>query len=163
MQYLMYVIIVDRRLDWLLYYCCCSFFPGRKESMNIKRLLRIAINTFLKLSVLWGKTCVPNYPQPIFRWRHTCTCTHRSNWFVRVVSYSEVRRKQYEKRIFKPQFWVCYCRHRHLPKPIFKAAALRRTVMDAERRKEERRKAHSAPGSISTAPLRRRRIIKEVE
>ncbi|CAK9316174.1 unnamed protein product [Citrullus colocynthis] len=54
-------------------------------------------------------------------------------------------------------------RHRHLPKPIFKAAALRRTIMDAERRKEERRKAHSAPGSISTVPLRRRRIIKEVE
>ncbi|TYK21623.1 DDB1- and CUL4-associated factor 13 [Cucumis melo var. makuwa] len=45
-------------------------------------------------------------------------------------------------------------RHRHLPKPIFKAAALRRTIMDAERRKEERRKAHSTPGSISTVPLR---------
>ncbi|EXB86492.1 DDB1- and CUL4-associated factor 13 [Morus notabilis] len=54
-------------------------------------------------------------------------------------------------------------RHRHLPKPIFKAAALRRTVMEAVRRKEERRKAHSAPGSVTTKPLRKRRIIKVEE
>lgn len=54
-------------------------------------------------------------------------------------------------------------RHRHLPKPIFKAAALRRTMIEAERRKEERRKAHSAPGSITTKPLRKRRIIKVEE
>uniref|UniRef100_A0A7N0TIW4 Sof1-like protein domain-containing protein n=1 Tax=Kalanchoe fedtschenkoi TaxID=63787 RepID=A0A7N0TIW4_KALFE len=54
-------------------------------------------------------------------------------------------------------------RHRHLPKPIFKAAALRRTMEDASKRKEERRKAHSAPGSITTRPLRRRKIIKEIE
>lgn len=54
-------------------------------------------------------------------------------------------------------------RHRHLPKPIFKATALRRTIMDAEKRKEERRKAHSAPGSITTKPLRKKRIIKVEE
>ncbi|KAJ0112782.1 hypothetical protein Patl1_02324 [Pistacia atlantica] len=54
-------------------------------------------------------------------------------------------------------------RHRHLPKPIYKAAALRRTMIEAERRKAERRKAHSAPGSIVTEPLRKKRIIKEVE
>ncbi|KAH9792276.1 DDB1- and CUL4-associated factor 13 [Citrus sinensis] len=54
-------------------------------------------------------------------------------------------------------------RHRHLPKPIYKAASLRRTMMEAERRKAERRKAHSAPGSIVTEPVRKRRIIKEVE
>lgn len=54
-------------------------------------------------------------------------------------------------------------RHRHLPKPIFKAAALRRTMIEAERRKEERRKAHSAPGSLTTKPLRKRRIIKVEE
>lgn len=56
-----------------------------------------------------------------------------------------------------------FLRHRHLPKPIFKAAALRRTIIEAERRKEERRKAHSAPGTITSEPLRKRRIIKEVE
>ncbi|CAM8937932.1 unnamed protein product [Rhodiola kirilowii] len=54
-------------------------------------------------------------------------------------------------------------RHRHLPKPIYKAAALRRTMEAASKRKEERRKAHSAPGSITTTPLRRRKIIKEIE
>ncbi|KAK1405290.1 Sof1 domain-containing protein [Heracleum sosnowskyi] len=30
-------------------------------------------------------------------------------------------------------------RHRHLPKPIYKASALRRTMQDAEKRKEDRR------------------------
>ncbi|XP_044501362.1 DDB1- and CUL4-associated factor 13-like isoform X2 [Mangifera indica] len=54
-------------------------------------------------------------------------------------------------------------RHRHLPKPIYKAAALRRTMIEAERRKAERRKAHSAPGSIVNEQLRKKRIIKEVE
>ncbi|KAF3434279.1 hypothetical protein FNV43_RR25382 [Rhamnella rubrinervis] len=54
-------------------------------------------------------------------------------------------------------------RHRHLPKPIFKAAALRRTVYETQKRKEERRKAHSAPGSIITQPLRKRRILKADE
>ncbi|XP_062153694.1 uncharacterized protein LOC133861890 [Alnus glutinosa] len=54
-------------------------------------------------------------------------------------------------------------RHRHLPLPIYKAAALRRTMIEAARKKEERRKAHSAPGSISSRPLRKQRIIKEVE
>ncbi|KAI9114700.1 hypothetical protein K1719_014398 [Acacia pycnantha] len=54
-------------------------------------------------------------------------------------------------------------RHRHLPKPIFKATSLMRVMADARKRKDERRKAHSAPGSIKTKPLRTRRIIKEVE
>ncbi|WRX13755.1 WD40 repeat - like 10 [Theobroma cacao] len=54
-------------------------------------------------------------------------------------------------------------RHRHLPKPIYKAANLRRTMIEAERRKEQRRKAHSAPGSVVTESIRKRRIIKEVE
>ncbi|KAE9584675.1 hypothetical protein Lal_00023530 [Lupinus albus] len=54
-------------------------------------------------------------------------------------------------------------RHRHLPKPIFKASALMRVMSDAKKRKDDRRKAHSAPGSITTQPLRKRRIIKQVE
>ncbi|XP_072966176.1 uncharacterized protein [Typha angustifolia] len=54
-------------------------------------------------------------------------------------------------------------RHRHLPKPIYKASALRRTIIEADRRKEERRRAHSAPGSLPVQPFRKRRIIKEVE
>ncbi|CAL1356819.1 unnamed protein product [Linum trigynum] len=54
-------------------------------------------------------------------------------------------------------------RHRHLPRPIYKAKELRCTVIDAEKKKEERRKAHSTPGSIVTESVRKRRIIREVE
>ncbi|KAF6134556.1 hypothetical protein GIB67_022296 [Kingdonia uniflora] len=55
-------------------------------------------------------------------------------------------------------------RHRHVPKSIFKASALRRTtVNDTERKKEERRRAHSAPGSMKPVPMRKKRIIQEVE
>ncbi|XP_042441883.1 DDB1- and CUL4-associated factor 13 [Zingiber officinale] len=54
-------------------------------------------------------------------------------------------------------------RHRHLPKPVYKAAALRRTMIEAENKKDERRRAHSAPGSIPVQPFRKRRIIKELE
>ncbi|WCJ30839.1 DDB1- and CUL4-associated factor 13 [Euphorbia peplus] len=54
-------------------------------------------------------------------------------------------------------------RHRHLPKPIYVASKLRRMVTDAEKKKEDRRRAHSAAGSIVTKPLRQRRIIKEEE
>ncbi|KAJ3687894.1 hypothetical protein LUZ61_017058 [Rhynchospora tenuis] len=52
-------------------------------------------------------------------------------------------------------------KHRHLPKPVYKAAILRRTVTEAENRKEQRRQAHSAPGSSSRKPFRKRRIVKE--
>ncbi|KAL4199710.1 hypothetical protein AMTRI_Chr03g52570 [Amborella trichopoda] len=54
-------------------------------------------------------------------------------------------------------------RHRHLPKPIYKAASLRRTMADAEKKKEERKRAHSAPGTVVTVPLRKRRIVSEIE
>ncbi|KAG5553534.1 hypothetical protein RHGRI_011410 [Rhododendron griersonianum] len=54
-------------------------------------------------------------------------------------------------------------RHRHLLKPIFKASALRRIMIDAERKKDERRRAHSAPGSIPRESIRKKRIIKEIE
>ncbi|PRQ24028.1 putative transcription factor WD40-like family [Rosa chinensis] len=54
-------------------------------------------------------------------------------------------------------------RHRHLPKPIYKATGLRRTMIEAERRREEKRKAHSAPGSITSKPLRQRRIVRVEE
>ncbi|XP_078163398.1 WD repeat and SOF domain-containing protein 1 [Carex rostrata] len=52
-------------------------------------------------------------------------------------------------------------KHRHLPKPVYKAAIMRRAVTAADNRKEERRQAHSAPGSSSRKPFRKRRIIKE--
>ncbi|XP_047307631.1 DDB1- and CUL4-associated factor 13 [Impatiens glandulifera] len=54
-------------------------------------------------------------------------------------------------------------RHRHLPKPIYKASALRRMMSDAQRKKDDRRRAHSAPGTVVNKPLRKRRIVKELE
>ncbi|KVI07632.1 Quinonprotein alcohol dehydrogenase-like-superfamily [Cynara cardunculus var. scolymus] len=55
-------------------------------------------------------------------------------------------------------------RHRHLPKPIYKAGLLRRTMADAEKRKEDRRRAHSAPGSLMPRKsVRKNRIIQEIE
>ncbi|CAN0877923.1 Nuclear pore complex protein NUP107 [Linum grandiflorum] len=54
-------------------------------------------------------------------------------------------------------------RHRHKPKSVLKAMELHRTVRDAEKQKRDRRKAHSAPGSIVTKPLRQAKIIKQVE
>jgi WD repeat and SOF domain-containing protein 1 len=54
-------------------------------------------------------------------------------------------------------------RHRHLPRPIFKAAKLMHIMADSRKRKQERVKAHSAPGSVTTKPLRTKKIIKEVE
>ncbi|XP_071701528.1 uncharacterized protein [Rutidosis leptorrhynchoides] len=54
-------------------------------------------------------------------------------------------------------------RHRHLPKPIFKTTLLRRTMADAEKRKEDRRRAHSAPGSMPKKSVRKSRIIQQIE
>lgn len=54
-------------------------------------------------------------------------------------------------------------RHRHIPRPIYKAGLLRRTMADAEKRKEDRRRAHSAAGSIPRKSIRKNRIIQEME
>ncbi|PQP93178.1 DDB1- and CUL4-associated factor 13-like isoform X1 [Prunus yedoensis var. nudiflora] len=51
-------------------------------------------------------------------------------------------------------------RHRHLPKPVYKAAATLREMTESRRKKHEKRKAHSTPGSIIEEPLRKRKIIK---
>eukprot|EP00955_Chlamydomonas_euryale_P105215 365622-Chlamydomonas_euryale.AAC.10 len=54
-------------------------------------------------------------------------------------------------------------RHRHLPKPIYKAAKARRIVVDADKRKLSRRVAHSKPGSVEVKPERKKKIIAELE
>lgn len=54
-------------------------------------------------------------------------------------------------------------RHRHLPKPIYKAARLRREMMESRRRKEDNVRAHSAPGRMPKQSVRKMRIIQEVE
>jgi WD repeat and SOF domain-containing protein 1 len=54
-------------------------------------------------------------------------------------------------------------RHRHLPTPIYKAGKLRRTMMDADKRKERNRVTHSAPGSVVVKPARKKKIVAELE
>ncbi|KAL6570701.1 hypothetical protein OROGR_000251 [Orobanche gracilis] len=54
-------------------------------------------------------------------------------------------------------------RHRHLPRAIYKAASLKRIMADAERKKQSRKRAHSAPGSMPMEPLRKKRIVGEFE
>lgn len=54
-------------------------------------------------------------------------------------------------------------RHRHLPRPVYTAARERRGKIEKASEREENRRAHSAPGSIPRVPLRKRKIIKEVE
>ncbi|CAA6674954.1 unnamed protein product [Spirodela intermedia] len=54
-------------------------------------------------------------------------------------------------------------RHRHLPKPIYKAANLRRTMIEADRTKRREEGPQCPRLSISAQPYRKRRIIREVE
>ncbi|PWA84892.1 nucleotide binding,protein binding protein [Artemisia annua] len=54
-------------------------------------------------------------------------------------------------------------RHRHLPKPIYKAGILRRTMADAAKKKEDRVRAHSTPGSMPRKSVRKNRIVREIE
>lgn len=50
-----------------------------------------------------------------------------------------------------------------MPKPVYTAARERRGKIEKAAETEENRRAHSAPGSIPRIPLRKRKIIKEVE
>jgi WD repeat and SOF domain-containing protein 1 len=54
-------------------------------------------------------------------------------------------------------------RHRHLPKSIYKAKKLRRTMEDAEQRRQRNKIQHSAPGSVDVKPARKKKIIREME
>ena len=54
-------------------------------------------------------------------------------------------------------------RHRHLPTSIYKAKKLRRTMEDADSRRERNRIAHSAPGAVTIKPARKKKIVKELE
>jgi hypothetical protein len=61
------------------------------------------------------------------------------------------------------EYESCLCRHRHVPKAIYKAEKFRQTVTNSDRRKEDRRKRHSAPGSIHNIPARKKKIVQELE
>lgn len=54
-------------------------------------------------------------------------------------------------------------RHKHLPKSIYKTGKLRREVLESERRKEQNRIKHSAPGSIKRKPARVKKIVAQID
>eukprot|EP00882_Tetradesmus_deserticola_P008927 GHRQ01009417.1.p1 GENE.GHRQ01009417.1~~GHRQ01009417.1.p1 ORF type:complete len:450 (+),score=192.11 GHRQ01009417.1:122-1471(+) len=54
-------------------------------------------------------------------------------------------------------------RHRHVPVAIHKASKMRRIVQDSDKRKLQRRIQHSAPGSITVKPERKKKIVAELE
>ncbi|KAH9619889.1 hypothetical protein KSS87_006515 [Heliosperma pusillum] len=54
-------------------------------------------------------------------------------------------------------------RHKHLPRSVYTAQKLKRAMTDSARRKDDRRRAHSGPSVAPKQPLRKRRIIQEIE
>lgn len=55
----------------------------------------------------------------------------------------------------------CKCRSRHIPKPVYKAAQLKRTMLEARRVKEERRRKHSRAGESKPKADRKQTVIVE--
>ena len=57
----------------------------------------------------------------------------------------------------------------HMPQTMLilflscQASKLRRTIIDADARKLKRKIAHSAPGSVTVKPARKKKTIAEVE
>lgn len=54
-------------------------------------------------------------------------------------------------------------RHRHLPKHVYNERKLKRTMLDARKRKEERRRANSKPGSVPIVSEKDKHVIREEE
>ncbi|TFK52971.1 WD40 repeat-like protein [Heliocybe sulcata] len=52
-------------------------------------------------------------------------------------------------------------RSRHVPKPVYKAAELKRTMLDAERVKEERRRKHTRAGASVPKAERKKVVLAE--
>ena len=52
-------------------------------------------------------------------------------------------------------------RTRHLPKPVHKAAQLKRTMLEAQRVKEERRRKHTRAGESKPKAERKKVVIAE--
>ncbi|KAI8968661.1 hypothetical protein BD414DRAFT_395808, partial [Trametes punicea] len=52
-------------------------------------------------------------------------------------------------------------RTRQLPKPVYKAAQLKRTMLEAQRVKEERRRKHSRAGENKPKAERKKVVIAE--
>ena len=54
-------------------------------------------------------------------------------------------------------------RHRHLPQAVYKTARLRRTMTNAEKRKEHNVIAHSTPGSVKPKQARKKKIVRQLD
>jgi len=52
-------------------------------------------------------------------------------------------------------------RSRHLPKPVYKAAQLKRTMLDAKRVKDERRRKHTRAGDSKPKAEKKKVVITE--
>lgn len=53
------------------------------------------------------------------------------------------------------------CSTRHVPKPVYKAAAIKHTMLDARRVKEERRRKHTRAGDSKPKAERKKVVITE--
>jgi WD repeat and SOF domain-containing protein 1 len=53
------------------------------------------------------------------------------------------------------------CRGRHLPKPVYKANQLKRTVLEARRIKEERRRKHTRVGETKPKAEKKAVVVRE--
>jgi len=54
-------------------------------------------------------------------------------------------------------------RHRHVPKPLYKAGAKKRTMQGSVRRKEENERKHSRPGTKQPKSERKKHVVKVEE
>ena len=54
-----------------------------------------------------------------------------------------------------------YTRTRHIPKPVHKASQLKRTMLEAQRVKEERRRKHTRAGESKPKAERKKVVIAE--
>jgi len=53
------------------------------------------------------------------------------------------------------------CRNRHLPKPVHQASKLKRTMLEARRVKEERRRKHTRAGETKPKAERKNVVLAE--
>lgn len=54
-------------------------------------------------------------------------------------------------------------RHRHLPKHVYNERKLKRIMLDARKRKEDNRRAHSKPGSVPIIAEKEKHVVREEE
>jgi len=60
-----------------------------------------------------------------------------------------------------PTLTTVIFRGRHLPKPIYKANQLKRTVLEARRVKEERRRKHTRAGETKPKAEKKTLVVRE--